>query len=119
MTLLKNCMAKFHELDLEKLSRLEQKLWDLEALGSRSLDLEKLSRLEQDMACGEDVDGNAPRGLVNALIPLLADTSRSPEDKMRLLMIYIITQVMGEGIKESDRDKLFKSAGLTLADQVG
>jgi syntaxin-binding protein 1 len=36
-------------------------------------------------------------------------------DKLRLLMLYIISQ---EGVKDADRKRLFEIAGITPADQA-
>lgn len=79
--------------------------------------LEKVSMLEQSMACGEDADGRAYRTALADLRDLFrnTDVALSPADRMRLLMIYIITQ---DGIKPEERRELIELAGIMPEDQV-
>ncbi|EFA83765.1 Sec1-like family protein [Heterostelium album PN500] len=74
-----------------------------------------LAYLEQDMATGEDAKGNTPKNIIPRLSTFLNDVMLEPADKIRLLMIYIISQ---EGIKEQDRKKLMDLAGIGLQDQA-
>ncbi|KAG8461329.1 hypothetical protein KFE25_010516 [Diacronema lutheri] len=78
--------------------------------------LEAVSTLEQNMALGEDSDGKEVKGtkLVEQLIEMVR-RDVSPQDKMRLLMIYIISQ---EGIRDDDRRRLMDAAGLSPDDQA-
>ena len=59
------------------------------------------------MAMGTDSDGNKVTKFVEPLKELF-NSDISSEDRMRLLMIYIITQ---EGIKDTDRKMLMQAAG--------
>jgi len=77
-------------------------------------ELEALAYLEQDMATGEDAKGGSPKNIVSRLSNALSDFNTSKLDKLRLLMIYIISQ---EGIKEQDRKKLMDMAGFDQAEQ--
>jgi len=61
--------------------------------------LEQIATLEQNMATGEDSAGKAFKAALPELKSLLqnSDLPLSPVDKMRLLMIYVITQ---DGIRQ-------------------
>ena len=80
--------------------------------------LEAIATLEQNMACGEDSSGKAyGKQSLADLRALLEreDIPFSPEDKMRLLMIYVATQ---DGIKQDERRQLLNLAGISPEDQV-
>lgn len=49
------------------------------------------------MATGQDADGNEPKKLMADLSTVLSDPEVSIHDKMRLVMLYIISQ---EGLSE-------------------
>eukprot|EP01133_Synstelium_polycarpum_P010259 gene10259-11964_t len=76
--------------------------------------MSNLAHLEQDMATGQDVNGNTPKNIVGRLSTFLSDPMIEKNDKIRLLMIYIITQ---EGVKDADRKKLLDMAGLNQVEQ--
>lgn len=79
--------------------------------------LELVATLEQNMATGEDANGKAYKTALNDLKGLLLrkDLALSPEDKMRLLMIYVITQ---EGLRQEERRELNRLAEISPEDQV-
>jgi syntaxin-binding protein 1 len=79
--------------------------------------LETVATLEQNMATGEDAQGKGFRTALPDLRALLerTDLMLSPEDKIRLLMIYVITQ---EGIRQDERRQLNQLAGISPEDQV-
>jgi len=77
--------------------------------------IEAIARIEQDMATGEDADGKTVKNVISSLPPILADPHVSKEDKMRLLMIYIISQ---EGIKDQDRKRLMDLAKISNQEQA-
>ena len=81
------------------------------------ISLAQVATLEQNMATGEDSSGKAFKGALPELRALLEkpDLLLSPEDKMRLLMIYVITQ---EGIRQDERRQLNQLAGISPEDQV-
>jgi len=81
--------------------------------GQRSL--AKIAALEQDMATGEDSEGRAVRNFLSNLPAILTDASVNLNDKLRLLMIYIISQ---EGIKATDKKRLMDLARISLQDQA-
>lgn len=74
--------------------------------------LEPISEMEQNMACGADAAGDKVKHVLTDLIQLLQHGANgkelSSESKLRLLMMYIITQ---DGIKETDRQKLVGKLG--------
>ena len=78
--------------------------------------LELVATLEQNMATGEDSGGKKFTHALSELRSLLekGDLPLSPEDKMRLLMIYVITQ---DGIRQDERRQLMQLAGISPEDQ--
>jgi hypothetical protein len=77
--------------------------------------LERIAHIEQDMATGEDADHKAVKNVISRLPAILADTEVSRDDKIRLLIIYIISQ---EGIKDQDRKRLMELANVSIQDQA-
>jgi len=79
--------------------------------------LEAVATLEQNMATGEDSQGKPYKSALADLRALLerTDLPISPEDKMRLLMIYLISQ---DGIKQDERRQLMELAGISPEDQA-
>ncbi|KAI8337909.1 Sec1-like protein [Chlamydoabsidia padenii] len=53
--------------------------------------LETIGLVEQNMACGETPDGNAPKHLVDELVPILDDPYTSQMIKTRLILLWIAT----------------------------
>ena len=78
--------------------------------------LEMVATLEQNMATGEDSGGKTFKTALAELRALLekSDLALSPEDKIRLLMIYMITQ---DGIRQDERRQLIQLAGISPEDQ--
>ncbi|EGG19715.1 Sec1-like family protein [Cavenderia fasciculata] len=77
-------------------------------------DMANLAYLEQDMATGEDAKGSSPKNIVGRLSSFLSEQRIEKNDKIRLLMMYIISQ---EGIKDVDRKKLMDLAMLNQQEQ--
>lgn len=75
--------------------------------------LKELGELEQDMATGLTNDGKAinVKAIKSQLIRLCTDETVSLLDKLRLLMIYIISQ---GGISDSTRKELMKNMSVSL-----
>eukprot|EP01118_Nematostelium_gracile_P005166 TRINITY_DN1623_c0_g1_i1.p1 TRINITY_DN1623_c0_g1~~TRINITY_DN1623_c0_g1_i1.p1 ORF type:complete len:614 (+),score=162.97 TRINITY_DN1623_c0_g1_i1:125-1966(+) len=69
--------------------------------------LKPIGFTEQDMATGEDASGAPAKNILSTLPTLFNDEIISQQDKLRLLMIYIVSQ---EGIKETDRNRLVSMA---------
>jgi len=76
--------------------------------------IESIAHLEQDMATGEDADGKAVKNTITSLPPLLSDPDVTKEEKLRLLMIYVISQ---GGVKDQDRKRLMDLAKISVAEQ--
>jgi syntaxin-binding protein 1 len=79
--------------------------------------LSNLAAVEQDMATGSSPTGEEikTQAIISALPALLTDPLISEVDKMRLLMIYIVSQ---EGILEKDRSKLIDMAKIPVEQQA-
>ena len=79
--------------------------------------LEAISMLEQNMAIGEETNGKAFRTALQDLRALLQrqDVTMTPEDRIRLVLLFIITQ---EGVQPKERKELMELAGIQPEDQV-
>ena len=77
--------------------------------------LERIAHIEQDMATGEDADHKTVKNVISRMPTILSDPAVSREDKIRLLIIYIISQ---EGIKDQDRKRLMELAKVSVQDQT-
>ncbi|KAJ3184458.1 Syntaxin-binding protein 1 [Gaertneriomyces sp. JEL0708] len=73
--------------------------------------LERISQVEQDLAVGETSEGRTSRLSTMDIRSILDDPNIDHEDKLRLLMLYIISR---NGISDSDRQKLMEQAKLSL-----
>ncbi|TPX69077.1 hypothetical protein SpCBS45565_g02765 [Spizellomyces sp. 'palustris'] len=72
-------------------------------------------QLDMDLATGESVDGRAIKfaNVMMDMVPALDSDNVSPTDKLRLLMLYIITQ---HGIEDDERRRLLGYAKLSVED---
>jgi len=79
--------------------------------------LEAIGTVEQNMATGEDSSGKPYRTALADLKDLFARSEFpvSIVDKLRLLMIYVVTQ---DGVKQDERRQLNVLAGIAPEDQV-
>eukprot|EP00162_Nutomonas_longa_P013564 comp21617_c0_seq1/m.47672 comp21617_c0_seq1/g.47672 ORF comp21617_c0_seq1/g.47672 comp21617_c0_seq1/m.47672 type:complete len:610 (-) comp21617_c0_seq1:122-1951(-) len=77
--------------------------------------LEQIANAEQNLAMGEDSNGAKLKNVTSLISPLLSNASVSLENKLRLIMIYIITQ---EGIKDADRHLLMRTANVQAEQQA-
>ncbi|EPZ31820.1 Sec1-like 2 domain-containing protein [Rozella allomycis CSF55] len=75
--------------------------------------LNKIASIEQDMATGLTADGSEVKNPVADLAPLLADRDVSIVDKIRLLILFIISR---EGVNDNDRKKLLDIAKIPFDD---
>lgn len=73
--------------------------------------LELVSNMEQDLAVGETISGKPCNSTVEEIGALLGNGRINHEDKVRLLLIYIISK---DGIPDSDRQHLIEIAGLSM-----
>ncbi|KXS09655.1 Sec1-like protein [Gonapodya prolifera JEL478] len=73
--------------------------------------LNDIATVEQELATGEKPDGTTPKDSFVDMVPLLDSADVTNADKLRLLMLYIISR--GEGIQDEDRRKMLQTAKLT------
>ncbi|KHJ41974.1 Sec1 family protein [Trichuris suis] len=71
--------------------------------------VDKLCKVEQDLATGCDADGEKIRDPVKLITPLLIEPTVDPCDKIRLVMIHILTR---NGISEENLTKLLQHASI-------
>jgi len=80
----------------------------------KSRQIMEMGAIEQDLATGYDAQGNEAKNAMNRLPPFLEDPNISTVDKVRLLMLFIISQ---DGMKDSDRERMMRYAKLPDAEQ--
>jgi len=80
----------------------------------KSRQIMDMGAIEQDLATGVDAQGNVAKNIMSRLPPFLEDAHISVVDKVRLLMLFIISQ---DGMKDSDRERMMRYAKLPDEDQ--
>lgn len=75
----------------------------------KNQNLEEIGLIEQDMACGETVEGDKPKNLVEALTPILDDPLTSQMVKTRLILLWIATS---DTVEPEDLETLLAVARL-------
>jgi syntaxin-binding protein 1 len=81
----------------------------------RQQQLNKVALEEQNMAVGSDPDNKKISNVLTTISPILSSNEISVENKLRLVMIYLITQ---GGINDDKKGKLLKMAKLDSSDNV-
>ena len=77
--------------------------------------LSDFAMLEQDMAMGEDSEGNKIGNKLPDVIEFVRSHDRATIDKVRLIMIYMVTQ---KNLSEADRVKLLEVANIGAVHQA-
>eukprot|EP00761_Pharyngomonas_kirbyi_P013525 gb/GECH01013554.1/.p1 GENE.gb/GECH01013554.1/~~gb/GECH01013554.1/.p1 ORF type:complete len:619 (+),score=125.04 gb/GECH01013554.1/:1-1857(+) len=76
--------------------------------------LEEIAMQEQNLAVGETPAGEKLSKVLSMINPILSDPGISKEDKMRLVMIYIMTQ---DGLRANHRSELMNMCDLSPEQQ--
>jgi len=80
----------------------------------KSHQIMEMGAIEQDLATGYDAQGHEAKNIMSRLPPFLEDPHISVVDKVRLLMLFIISQ---DGMKDSDRERMMHYAKLPDEDK--
>eukprot|EP00455_Lapot_gusevi_P017363 TRINITY_DN1924_c0_g1_i4.p1 TRINITY_DN1924_c0_g1~~TRINITY_DN1924_c0_g1_i4.p1 ORF type:complete len:475 (+),score=176.96 TRINITY_DN1924_c0_g1_i4:140-1426(+) len=107
---LAKALPQFQEIKKKYLKHVNMASKCLEIFANNHL--KNISELEQDMATGVDNEGNKlqEKTLGPRLVEFIKNRDVSVMDKLRLIMIYIISQA---GIKENTRKSLFDEANIS------